>query len=108
MSPDTCFRRWPIAQPCSGSSARIFRINRSSVPWTRSDGRLISDTEMTIHLLLSVSKRSLSSREAPNRHRLVLKDFEDGLQLHRRKKAVAVPPQVEQLQGGAAGVGGLG
>src|SRR5262249_18285351 len=38
---ETCRRRTLTAKPCSGSSARIFRISRSSVPWTRSDGLLM-------------------------------------------------------------------
>src|SRR6266567_2820524 len=50
------FRRRVIAQPCRGSSARIFRRSRSRVPWTRSFGLLISVTEMNIQQLLSVSK----------------------------------------------------
>src|SRR5579871_368904 len=41
MSPDTCLSRWLMAQPLSGSSARIFRRSRSKVPWTKSDGLLI-------------------------------------------------------------------
>src|SRR5690349_22185301 len=31
-----------MAQPLSGCSARIFRIRRSSVPWTRSEGLLMA------------------------------------------------------------------
>src|SRR4029450_5135204 len=33
--------RLAIAQPCAGSSDRIFRMRRSSVPWTRSVGLAI-------------------------------------------------------------------
>ena len=62
-SPDTCLRRWPMAQPLSGSSARIFRSSRSRVPWTRSDG-LLTCTSLgyrgkDIHRLPSVSKRKM-------------------------------------------------
>src|SRR5262245_21067866 len=38
-------RRRLMAQPCSGSRARIFRSSRSRVPWTRSAGLLISVSE---------------------------------------------------------------
>src|SRR5579884_1300603 len=41
MSAESCVKRWPIAQPFIGSRASILRIKRSSVPWTRSLGRLI-------------------------------------------------------------------
>src|SRR5271155_1723810 len=32
MSRETCWMRCAMPQPCMGSSARVFRINRSSVP----------------------------------------------------------------------------
>src|SRR5271154_5490515 len=32
MSRETCWMRWAMPQPCMGSSARVFRIRRSSVP----------------------------------------------------------------------------
>src|SRR5215471_17019052 len=38
---DICFKRSAIAQPCIGCSARILRISRSRVPWTRSVGLLM-------------------------------------------------------------------
>src|SRR2546426_517430 len=59
MSPETCFKRWLIAQACSGSSATILRRRRSSVPWTRSAGLLMdlpSVTEDRMPYLPSVSK----------------------------------------------------
>src|SRR5215212_404027 len=53
--------RWPIAQPCIGSSAMTFKIKRSSVPCTRSVGLLmdspfLSVTDKSIRALLSVIK----------------------------------------------------
>ncbi len=42
-----------------------------------------------------------------NRHRLVLKDFEDGHQLHQRQGAVALPGEAEELEGAALGADGL-
>lgn len=39
--PGTCLRRWLMARPLSGSSARIFKRIRSSVPWSKSFGLLI-------------------------------------------------------------------
>src|SRR4051812_19185757 len=51
-------RRRLIAQPCSGSSASIFRRSRSRVPWTRSLGLLILVSMMSILVLISVSKGS--------------------------------------------------
>jgi hypothetical protein len=48
-----------LAQPLSACNARIFRMRRSRVPWTRSVGLLIgvpSVTEIRIQSFLSVSK----------------------------------------------------
>src|SRR5262249_39759622 len=67
-SPETCFSRCPIAQPWSGSNARIFRISWSSVPWTRSVGLLICPplvTEMSVPLPLPVRKRNVKGPRLP-------------------------------------------
>src|SRR5262245_54221488 len=45
-----------MAHPCIGWSARIFRIRRSRVPWTRSAGLLISVSEGNIGPFPSVIK----------------------------------------------------
>src|SRR5690349_16650112 len=44
--------RLAIAQPCFGSRAMVFRINKSSVPWIRSDGLPITYTPKPFTKLL--------------------------------------------------------
>ena len=64
--------RWLIAQACSGSSATILRRRRSSVPWTRSAGLLISTLGyrgLKISQPPSVSKGRLPLQLKTNRDR---------------------------------------
>src|SRR5215471_6763666 len=58
---DICFMRSAIAQPCIGSSARILRISRSRVPWTRSVGLLMYrlPISVTIDIHPSRSRRQV-------------------------------------------------
>src|SRR5580693_827963 len=56
------FKRRLMAQPCKGSSARIFKRSRSRVPWTRSFGLLISVSEMSI-LQASLGKQEENCRQ---------------------------------------------
>src|SRR5215467_3411181 len=57
-----------MAQPCSGSSANIFRSNRSRVPWTRSDGLLISRLHSVTekHTMTPLGKQEECSKECLN------------------------------------------
>src|SRR5437867_9667112 len=57
--------RWAMPQPCMGSSARVLRIRRSNVPWTKSVGLLIhppqlSTVQYMLALLLSIAKGRFS------------------------------------------------
>src|SRR6266566_9890415 len=59
--------RWAMPHPCMGSSARVLRISRSNVPWTKSVGLLIHPPQLStiqymLPLLLSIAKGGDLSR----------------------------------------------
>src|SRR5439155_18563419 len=46
--------RWAMPQPCMGSRARVLRISRSNVPWTKSVGLLIYPPQLsTVQYMLA-------------------------------------------------------
>src|SRR6266568_8766389 len=46
--------RWAMPHPCMGSSARVFKIRRSNVPWTKSVGLLIHPPQLsTVQYMLA-------------------------------------------------------
>src|SRR6266567_7469298 len=46
--------RWAMPHPCMGSRARVFKIRRSKVPWTKSVGLLIHPPQLsTVQYMLA-------------------------------------------------------